>query len=148
MKVGNPLVRGQAEIRNCPTCGAFFNYTGIRDNCPPCAQKEEKKYEEVYRFLRRRSNRSATVEQIVEETGVEEDLLHKWVRIGRLQPSLFPNLGYPCEKCGDLTTKGRLCNKCTDELQSELKKFEAAEEFRENVKKSSDTTTYFTKRDS
>ena len=95
-----------AELKNCPTCGNFFNYTGIREVCANCARDEEKMYEEVYRFLRRRENRAATIERIVEVTGVTETLLHTWVRKGRLQPAQFPNLGYPCDNCGKLTTKG------------------------------------------
>lgn len=139
-------MKNQAELRDCPTCGNFFNYTGVREVCVPCAQKEEKKYEEVYRFLRKRENRAATIERIVEATGVTETLLHRWVRNGRLQPALFPNLGYPCDKCGKLTTRGKLCVTCTDELQRDLNEFEAANEFREAISQS-DEKTYYTKQD-
>lgn len=93
-------------------------------------------YEEVYRFLRRRENRAATIERIVEKTGVTETLLHKWVRIGRLQPALFPNLGYPCDNCGALTTRGKLCEDCATNLQNDLKQFEAGREFRDAIKQS------------
>lgn len=134
-----------AELRHCPTCGEFFNYTGIREVCAKCARGEEEMYEEVYRFLRRRENRAATIERIVEVTGVTETLLHKWVRKGRLQPALFPNLGYPCDSCGKLTAKGKLCDSCTDELKSGLRQFEAAQEFREAVAKS-ETGTYLADR--
>lgn len=123
-----------AELRNCPVCGAFFNYTGVRDVCAKCAMDEEKKYEEVYRFLRRRENRAATIERIVEATGVSEDLIHKWVRKGRLQPALFPNLGYPCDNCGRLTTQGKLCDRCLAELKNDLATFEAAQELRDSLK--------------
>lgn len=138
--------RNEADIRNCPSCGDLFNYTGIRETCVKCAQKEEKVFEEVYRFLRRRENRAASIERIVEKTGVDTDLLHKWVRDGRLQPTLFPNLGYPCDKCGKLTQSGKLCESCTEALQQDLKQFEAAQEFRENIKKSEEQT-YFTRND-
>ena len=121
------------ELKNCPSCGEFFNYNGLRDVCNPCAMNEEKQYEVVYRFLRKRENRAATVERIVEATGVEESLLHKWVRKGRLQPAMFPNLGYPCDSCGKLTQVGKLCGKCTEELKSGLRQFEAAREFRDKV---------------
>ena len=94
---------------------------------------EEKMYEEVYRFLRRRENRAATIERIVEVTGVTETLLHQWVRKGRLQPALFPNLGYPCDNCGKLTNKGKLCDGCTADIKNDLRTFEAAQEFREAV---------------
>ncbi|CAM5562043.1 hypothetical protein LSPH24S_05710 [Lysinibacillus sphaericus] len=44
--------------------------------------KSPELYQIVYRyFLRKRENRAATVERIVEATGAEEDLLyHRWVR--------------------------------------------------------------------
>ena len=106
---------------------------------------EEKMYEEVYRFLRRRENRAATIERIVEVTGVTESLLYKWVRKGRLQPALFPNLGYPCDKCGKLTSKGKLCNSCTEDIQNDLNQFEAVKEFREAIEEN-DKATYLSGR--
>ncbi len=130
-----------AELRNCPTCGGFFNYTGIREVCAKCAMSEETIYEEVYRFLRRRENRAATIERIVEVTGVTETLLHKWVRKGRLQPALFPNLGYPCDNCGKLTNTGKLCVVCTATIKNDLKTFEAVQEFRDAVN-ANDKGTY------
>lgn len=130
-----------AELRNCPTCGDFFNYTGVRDVCAKCAMNEEKMYETVYRFLRKRENRAANIERIVEATGVEESLLHKWVRKGRLQPALFPNLGYPCDKCGAITNHGKLCAKCTDEIKRDLNTMEAAQELRDAMKEQ-DQGTY------
>lgn len=81
------------ELKNCPTCGEFFNYTGLREVCNPCAMNEEKQYEIVYRFLRKRENRAATVERIVEATGVEESLLHKWVRKGDYSQRCSRTLG-------------------------------------------------------
>lgn len=139
-------MKNQAELRNCPTCNDFFNYTGIRDVCINCARKEEKMYEDVYRFLRRRENRAATIERIIEETGVTESLLHKWVRKGRLQPTMFPNLGYPCDNCGGLTTKGKLCVTCMNNLQNDLRQLEAAEEFREAVSKTDESTYHSDRR--
>ena len=134
-----------AELRDCPSCGEFFNYTGVREVCAKCAMSEEKMYEEVYRFLRRRENRAATVERIIEETGVTESLLYKWVRKGRLQPAMFPNLGYPCDNCGKLTNRGKLCVDCTSTIQDDLKKFEAVKEFREAIEEK-DRATYLSDR--
>ena len=91
-----------AEIRNCSTCNGIFNYTGILDICPKCAREEEEMYKKVYQFLRIRENRTATVERIVEETGVPTPLLFNWLRKGHLRASQFPNLGYPCVNCGEL----------------------------------------------
>ena len=130
-----------AELRNCPMCDTFFNYTGLREVCHNCASKEEEMYQIVYRFLRKRENRAATVERIEEATGVERDLLYKWVRKGRLHPTIFPNLGYPCDNCGHLTHSGKLCERCQDDIKSDLRTFEAAKEFRESIQ-SRDRATY------
>lgn len=122
-----------AELRNCPMCGTFFNYTGLREVCHNCAQKEEDLYQIVYRFLRKRENRAATIERIEEATGVDRELLYKWVRKGRLHRTMFPNLGYPCDNCGHITNRGKLCDKCSDEIKSGLRTFEAAKDFRESI---------------
>ena len=134
-----------AELRSCPMCSTFFNYTGLREVCHSCAQKEEDLYQIVYRFLRKRENRAANIDRIEEATGVDRDLLYKWVRKGRLHPAIFPNLGYPCDNCGHLTNKGKLCEKCTNGIKSELRTFEAAKEFRESILHQ-DRVTYHTER--
>lgn len=134
-----------AELRHCPSCGDFFNYTGVREVCGKCGMNEERVYEEVYRFLRKRENRAATIERIVEMTEATEDMLHKWVRKGRLQPAMFPNLGYPCDNCGKLTSKGKLCDECTADLKQDLKTFEAATEFREAIQQK-EQRTYLSER--
>ena len=33
------------ELKHCPSCNDFFNYTGIREVCNKCALDEEKLYE-------------------------------------------------------------------------------------------------------
>lgn len=134
-----------AELRHCPSCGDFFNYTGVREVCGKCGMNEERIYEEVYRFLRKRENRAATIERIVEMTEATEAMLHKWVRKGRLQPAMFPNLGYPCDNCGKLTSKGKLCDECTADLKQDLKTFEAATEFREAIQQK-EQRTYLSER--
>ncbi len=134
-----------ADLRHCPSCGDFFNYTGVREVCGKCGMNEERVYEEVYRFLRKRENRAATVERIVEMTEATESMLHKWVRKGRLQPAMFPNLGYPCDNCGKLTSQGKLCDTCTADLKKDLQTFEAATEFREAVQQK-EQATYLSER--
>ena len=134
-----------ADLRHCPSCGDFFNYTGVRDVCGKCGMNEERVYEEVYRFLRKRENRAATIERIVEMTEATESMLHKWVRKGRLQPAMFPNLGYPCDNCGKLTSQGKLCDTCTADIKQDLKTFEAATEFREAVQQK-EQATYLSER--
>jgi flagellar operon protein (TIGR03826 family) len=131
-----------AELTNCPKCGRLFvKQSSIRDVCDQCYKEEEKLFEKVYSFLRKRENRTATMAQVVETTGVSESLITKWIRMGRLQLVLFPNLGYPCESCGAMIREGQLCPKCRTKLQTELKRAEE-EKQRERLK----FKTYYTQK--
>lgn len=133
-----------AELRNCPNCGGIFNYNGLRDMCPKCVQIEDDIYEKVYKFLRKRENRAASVERIVEATDVTPELLYKWIREKRLHTAMFPNLGYPCDMCGNLTQSGKLCRECQDKLKEDLKTFDSNIEFQNKKEK---RTTYLSNRD-
>ena len=107
------------ELENCVNCGKLFVKV-TRDVCPDCVKEEEKKFQTVYDFMKKRANRQATIPEIVEGTGVEEDLIIRFVKEKRLRAAQFPNLTYPCEKCGKAIQDGRLCTACSKELSSDL----------------------------
>ncbi|WP_409302843.1 TIGR03826 family flagellar region protein [Peribacillus sp. SCS-155] len=129
------------ELSNCPNCDALFVRNQFRDVCDACYKEEEKAFETVYQFIRKRENRTATIDHVVEGTGVDEGLIIKFVRKGRLRTSQFPNLGVPCEKCGNISRDGRLCNSCSGDLQTELKKVENIQKIRQEEKEKK--ATYF-----
>jgi flagellar operon protein (TIGR03826 family) len=112
------------ELVNCPRCGRLFVKHSIRDVCEQCYKEEEALFEKVYQFLRKRENRTATMAQVVEATGVSESLITKWIKMRRIQLVHFPNLGYPCESCGTMIREGQLCPKCRTKLQTQLKQLE------------------------
>ncbi|HZG71722.1 MAG TPA: TIGR03826 family flagellar region protein [Chondromyces sp.] len=122
-------------VTNCPRCGELFMKNAFREVCAKCAKEEEEHFNQVYRFLRKRENRAATIERIMEVTGVDEELIYKWVRKGRLHPAHFPNLGYPCDRCGAVITKGKMCVRCVEELQNDLEAFEKEEKRKEEITK-------------
>lgn len=124
-----------AELANCPQCGSLFVKTPGRSLCQACYRQEEKAFETVYRFLRKKENRSATLHVVVEETGVSEELILKFIRQGRIQLVNFPNLGYPCERCGKMIREGRLCFSCKKDIQSQIDQMEKEEKFLEEKKK-------------
>src|SRR5690625_303533 len=103
------------ELANCENCNAVFVKT-VRNICQECFNEEEKAFEIVYRFLMRRKNRQATIMEIVDATGVEENLIIKFIKEKRLRTTQFPNLSYPCEKCGKPINTGKLCNDCSDDM--------------------------------
>lgn len=120
-----------AELANCARCDAVFVKTS-RDICTECYREEEQAFQKVYRFLSKRENREATIAEIVKATGVEEELIIKFIRNNRLQRSRFPKLAYPCERCGIDIVTGRFCEECSEKLISE---FEAQEKLEERQSK-------------
>ncbi|EWG11482.1 TIGR03826 family flagellar region protein [Cytobacillus firmus] len=131
------------ELSNCPKCDSIFVKTQFRDVCQDCWKEEEKDFETVYQFIRKRENRTATMIQVVEATGIEEDLILKFIRSGKLKLAQFPNLGYPCEKCGVSIREGKICKSCAGELRKSLQEFTAEEERRIEMAKREKQGTYF-----
>lgn len=132
-------------IANCPTCNALFNKTTFRLVCDACFREEEAQFEKVYQYIRKRVNRTATMAQVVEATEVEEGLIIRYVKSGKLRLAQFPNLGIPCEQCGQPINEGRLCKKCTENFSKELQTFEKEEERRLEMIDRSTKSTYYTK---
>lgn len=132
------------DLSNCPECGEIYVKSKFRNVCEKCWREEEAAYETVYKYMRKRENRAATMLQVVETTGVPEALILKFIKNGKLQLAQFPNLGYPCDKCGRVIRSGRLCESCANMIRSDLKEFEREEEFKEKVK-NSNRGTYFSR---
>ncbi|MEI5907598.1 TIGR03826 family flagellar region protein [Bacillus spongiae] len=131
------------ELLNCPNCGSIYVKNKFREVCEACFKKEEKTFEEVYRFLRQRENRAATPQAIAERIGVEVALLYKWVRKGRLNVRQFTNLGFPCERCGDLIQAGKVCASCVTDIKKDLQSVSEDQE-RKKARQQSKTATYRT----
>lgn len=130
------------ELSNCSNCGEIFVKNKFRDNCEKCWREEEKAYDTVSKFMRKRENRAATIIQVVEATGVSEELILKFIKSGRLQLTNFPNFGYPCDKCGAIIREGRLCGSCAGELKADLKIVEHEEQRKREIEKR--TATFYT----
>ncbi|WP_017184923.1 TIGR03826 family flagellar region protein [Alkalibacillus haloalkaliphilus] len=111
------------ELANCPNCGELF-VKGAQTVCRTCFLEEEEKFETVYSFIRKKKNRTATMGQVSDETGVEKSLIQKWLRQRRIQPGTFPNLTYQCERCDTQIYEGKLCLDCADVLKSDLQQGE------------------------
>ncbi|ATO49129.1 MULTISPECIES: TIGR03826 family flagellar region protein [Brevibacillus] len=110
---------GLGHLANCPICDVLF-VKGIRDVCPSCYKEQEKQYELCVSFLRKRENRGATMYQLSEGTGVDVKEITRFIREGRISVQSNPNLGYPCESCGEIIQSGALCTNCSGKLQREI----------------------------
>lgn len=132
------------ELANCPKCDTLFVQTQFRAVCDKCFKEEETAYETVYKFLRKRENRKAMLDEVVEGTGVPKDQILKFIRTGRIQLSNFPNLGYPCEKCGKAIRKDRICENCNKDIKKQLHQVEQEQIISErNKRQNSPTSTTF-----
>ncbi|WP_199426521.1 TIGR03826 family flagellar region protein [Thermaerobacillus caldiproteolyticus] len=131
------------NLENCPNCGSLFVKSQFRDICESCYKEEEKQFEKVYQFLRKRENRMATMTQVVNGTGVKESLLIKFIRNGRLKLAQFPNLGYPCDRCGKIIREGKLCANCLKDLNQQIEKLQKEE----MKKKRQASTVYYVKKE-
>ncbi|RLL46661.1 hypothetical protein D8M04_05500 [Oceanobacillus piezotolerans] len=138
-----------AELANCSRCGSVF-LKGVRDICPDCYKEEEEAFQTVHDFLIKQKNRQANMLQIVEDTGVEESFITKFIKEKRLLISQFPNLAYSCERCGNDITSGKICASCQAELTKELQDYEEIEDRLQSMKdkeKVSSNTYYFIGKD-
>ncbi|SEA39326.1 flagellar operon protein TIGR03826 [Thalassobacillus cyri] len=106
------------ELKNCPRCGAVF-VQALRSICTDCFHEEEKDFQMVYDYIRKRENRQATVTAVVEATGVAHERITQFVKEKRLLTTHFPNLHYKCDRCGGSLQQGRLCDGCRTSLHKE-----------------------------
>ncbi|ARK32101.1 TIGR03826 family flagellar region protein [Halalkalibacter krulwichiae] len=121
------------NVENCPNCGKIF-IKALRSICPQCYMEQEGHFETVSKFMRSKHNRMATMVEVHEKTGVTLTLLQQFVREGRLSTKLFPNLGYPCESCGEIIQQGRICDGCKGYILKGLKQDQQEKDFQERTK--------------
>ncbi|MED4454456.1 TIGR03826 family flagellar region protein [Metabacillus fastidiosus] len=131
------------ELANCPKCNAIFVKTPLKTICQDCFKQEEADFEKVYKFLRKRENRTALIDDVVEATDVDEDLILKFIRSGRIQLSNFPNLGYPCAKCGTNIREGKLCSYCESDIKSQVEQLEREESHKRDLENHEKKKTFY-----
>lgn len=136
------------NVDNCPRCGKIF-VKALRPVCNDCAKEYEKMFEKVYSYIRKRDNRMASLEDVVEATEVKEEVIFQFIREGRLKLNQFPNLTYPCESCGKMTRSGRMCSSCRGNIDRDLKGAEAEKAIKERLRaqESAKFSTYKTLND-
>lgn len=108
-----------AEIRNCKQCGRIFQYNGMSKICSRCHKKDDDQYQVVKEYVY--DNRGATINEISEETGVDEDRILRYIRAGKLEiVGEDSSILIQCERCGKGIRTGRFCDSCIEELRKGL----------------------------
>lgn len=104
---------------------------------------EAELFSELHHFLLRKNNRILSNDEVIEKTGVSSELIHKWVKTGKLNNKVFPNLGFPCERCGKITNRAKTCSSCTKFITSTLAQEAKDQEWFNHIqKKNSHIGTY------
>ncbi len=104
------------QLKNCPNCGKVYVDTGMR-MCRDCYEKELKQEDEIASYVR--DNPNSTVKQICEALNVKERIVMRMIKAGRFVAAGV-QVGYPCESCGAIITRGRLCDKCNKDLLKQV----------------------------
>lgn len=106
--------------------------------------KKKKTTKQYTPYIRKKENRQATISEVEEATGIEERIITKFIRQGRIHISNFPNLTYPCESCGVSIREGRICGACKGNITGGLARIESEKRFeaRKKADENRKLTTY------
>ena len=107
-----------AQFKRCKLCGRIFQGR-MSDYCEECLKKMDEKFVKVRDYLY--DNPNATVREVMEETGVDEETITLLLQDGRLQMKDTRGMLH-CEKCGRPIQSGRLCESCRKSVSSLLKR--------------------------
>lgn len=115
------------NVANCPKCGTVFD-KNLRNLCPACSQQLDAVVKKLDDYMWK--NQRATTQQLSDSTGVSMEQIIAFIKEDRLRARLYPNLTYPCEKCGAGIREARICYRCADELKQAFQTAKPALEHR------------------
>jgi flagellar operon protein (TIGR03826 family) len=127
------------DVQNCPNCGNIFRKT-TWSVCQDCKNEIEMELSKCTDFIRR--NRQTTMAQLIENTGVEEQNITKYIRDGKINISDVPNLSFPCDLCQSPIRKGNLCYSCKVKLNTDIDKMNGQDE-KDRLKKLEESQASF-----
>ena len=104
------------KFRTCRWCGKIFQSISSQ-YCDQCLKDFDKKFVLIRDYLYEYPN--ATVVEVVENTGVEENLVFHFLKEGRLEMKSASGW-IRCEKCGKPISSGRLCDSCKNAMSQVL----------------------------
>lgn len=107
-----------AELINCPECGRLFAADSGRRVCSKCREKEDSEYATVRRYIR--DHPGASVFEVSEETGIEEEKILQFLKDGRLQSAGYVEVTF-CELCSKKIAGGRFCDNCRAQMNHEVR---------------------------
>jgi len=105
-----------SKLKNCQKCGRVYQAEEIGQKfCARCMTDDEDTFLKVREYIY--DNPQTNVMEVSEELEVDEDLILKWLRQGRLELK-GEGVGYECDRCGKSIQSGRFCKDCQAELKN------------------------------
>ncbi len=99
-------------LRNCQECNRVYAHPTSKE-CPQCQRKRQVDFKAVKQYLQ--SNTGATIQMVVEDTGVSYERVDEFIKEGRL--NVLPSDAVRrCGVCQALIQNGRVCAKCKSQL--------------------------------
>lgn len=115
-------------LKNCIECGKICLENPSK-LCPQCYEQEEVHEHTVSEYLREVGK--ATMEEIHKATGVQEKIIARMLKSGRLYSKGL--IGYPCEMCRQPIYDGRLCADCASGLTKQVQKVNEDREYEQRA---------------
>lgn len=106
------------NLINCAKCGRLFGSENSEIHCSKCRGNDEEDFKKVREYLY--DNPGASVQEVAEDTGVDEQKIIKFLKQERLEIIETENALLNCERCGVSIQSGRYCSKCKEALKKEL----------------------------
>jgi flagellar operon protein (TIGR03826 family) len=97
------------NLDNCPDCGKLYVRSRI-DLCPDCIKRIESDITRTVSYLR--EHPQSTIYQVSEAIGLSVSKITKFILKKRISLDDFPNMDYPCERCGTMIRENRVCVPC------------------------------------
>ncbi|MBN2794387.1 MAG: MerR family transcriptional regulator [Clostridia bacterium] len=125
-----------SDVRTCSICGKEFDADSIKSLCYDCRKVDRHLFGIIRDFLY--DNPGASVNDVVEHTGVTSSVVLKYLREGRLETVGEIKL-LNCEICGKPISYGTKCTDCQHKMDHS---FQAVANVKErNTKQKMYTTT-------
>ena len=105
-------------LRNCEDCNKLFDAYFSARRCQACLDQDEEFLQAVRVYVK--ANPGVSIEMVVEETGVPEERIKRFLRQGLLEGAGWDSAGYPCRRCARPIAKGEFCPVCLKTLSSSL----------------------------
>ncbi len=106
------------KLRNCRKCNRLFSAAEGVSLCSRCNDEVDDEFTKVREYIY--DNKSASVKDVSHNTGVETDIILKWIREGKIVLGDHSSISF-CERCDAPSDGNRFCPKCVHELSVGLK---------------------------